>query len=734
MARKTRWMRSFWLAGLVAAVLAMAAQGDVLYVDVDATAGANTGESWADAYTDLQTALTAAESGDEVWVAEGIYKPSLPAGRDATFQLENGVALYGGFDGAETFRSQRRWSSHETTLSGDIGTVSDASDNAYTVVTSSSNDATAILDGFTVTAGNADQAVGGNPRGCGGGMYNVSSSPTVAHCVFEDNDANVSGGGMHNYASSPTVTECTFRDNSTQWTGGGGMYNNYTSSPTLTDCTFDNNSALNGGGVYNSVGSSPPMSRCTFSGNSAKSGGGMYNGNGCTPELTNCTFSGNEATDVGLGGGIYAAPNASSTVTHCTFSGNTAANKGGGLYIHDASPTLGATIVGNNSAPEGPDIYCLSAVVTSAGYNLVESGDDWTGSGPTDLVGSDPQLEALADNGGSTQTHALQTSSDAINAIPDGTFPGVTSDQCGTPRPQGSACDIGAYEYPVPEIDVSGLGQSIADGDTTPSTDDDTDFGTTAVGGPVNPNTFTITNTGDRDLTLTSSPSRISVQDGDADDFVLTADADATVAAGGGTTTFTITFEPTAPGLREATVSIANDDPDENPYTFSIQGFATSAAAFRVDREGDLFADGTVHAAELQSGSADIAEWVTVSEFVEAGDVLDLDPHLAGTYRLSRTACSSLVAGVVSTEPGVTLGGSLIDPGRAPLALTGIVPVRVTNEGGAIGPGDLLVTSSTRGHAMRWAGSAPCPCSLVGKALEPMDADTGVILVLLTAH
>ena len=68
------------------------------------------------------------------------------------------------------------------------------------------------------------------------------------------------------------------------------------------------------------------------------------------------------------------------------------------------------------------------------------------------------------------------------------------------------------------------------------------------------------------------------------------------------------------------------------------------------------------------------------------------------------------------------------------LALVGIVPVKVSAEGGPIQPGDLLVTSSTPGHAMRWAGPDLCPCSVVGKALEPMDEEQGVILVLLTAQ
>ena len=164
-------------------------------------------------------------------------------------------------------------------------------------------------------------------------------------------------------------------------------------------------------------------------------------------------------------------------------------------------------------------------------------------------------------------------------------------------------------------------------------------------------------------------------------------------------------------------------------------------AVFRVDEGGRVLADGAFYGDSFQSGSADVAEWVTVSQPLEAGDVVEFDPTATATYRLSAAPCSSLVAGVVSTEPGIVLGATVTDhsspityQSEALLALTGIVPVKVTDEGGPIRPGDLLVSSSTPGHAMRWAGPEPCPCALVGKALEPMTDETGMILVLLTAH
>ncbi|GAG10052.1 unnamed protein product, partial [marine sediment metagenome] len=111
---------------------------------------------------------------------------------------------------------------------------------------------------------------------------------------------------------------------------------------------------------------------------------------------------------------------------------------------------------------------------------------------------------------------------------------------------------------------------------------------------------------------------------------------------------------------------------------------------------------------------------------VEPGDVVELDPLNPGSYRLSSAVCSPWIAGVISTEPGVMLGSptthSLLTAhhSQALLALIGIVPVKVTGESGPIEIGDLLVTSSTPGHAMRWSGSGPCTCALVGKALEPL--------------
>ncbi|MFN8475442.1 MAG: hypothetical protein U0822_24875 [Anaerolineae bacterium] len=158
---RTRILVRFCLALLaLAAVLLLgqpASATGVVYV-VPGGAGTKDGTSWANA-KDLAAALTAANSGDELWVKAGTYKPTTTSDRTATFTLKSGVALYGGFAGAETQRSQRNWTTNVTILSGAIGTVNNTSDNSYHVVVGSLVDSTAVLDGFTITGGSADAPI-----------------------------------------------------------------------------------------------------------------------------------------------------------------------------------------------------------------------------------------------------------------------------------------------------------------------------------------------------------------------------------------------------------------------------------------------------------------------------------------------------------------------------------------------------------------------------------------------
>jgi hypothetical protein len=159
-------------------------------------------------------------------------------------------------------------------------------------------------------------------------------------------------------------------------------------------------------------------------------------------------------------------------------------------------------------------------------------------------------------------------------------YPGATGLREATLSIANDDSDENPYDFSIqgtgtaPEMDVQGNDISILDGDTVPSTTDGTDFGDAAAAGETVEHTFTIENAGGADLNLTGSP-RVEITGTHAADFSVTTQPDFPVASGE-SVTFTVEFDPSAAGLREATLSIANDDSDENPYTFAIQGTGTA--------------------------------------------------------------------------------------------------------------------------------------------------------------
>ena len=289
---------------------------------------------------------------------------------------------------------------------------------AYHVVQCISGEGTnTIIEGFTITGGNAQGSEG--PDFNGGGMLNIGSSPTVTNCIFSGNQADYGGGMYNGYGSNPTVTNCNFNNNTAGFWGagmfngqsspivtnckflsneagwdGGGMFNGQ-SNPTVTDCDFtDNIATYSGGGIYSKEGSSPSLTDCTFSGNMASDGGGIYNCEGSSPSLTDCTFSGNTASDGGgiyngqssptvincifsdnrgeYGGGISNLDDSNSTIINCTFRNNGANHAGGGIRNFESSPTITNSIFSGNSAGDyggGIFSYYGSLTVTNCTFS-----------------------------------------------------------------------------------------------------------------------------------------------------------------------------------------------------------------------------------------------------------------------------------------------------------------------------------------------------------------------------
>ena len=266
----------------------------------------------------------------------------------------------------------------------------------------------------------------------GGGIRNLGTM-TVSGSNVGYNYANADGGGIDNQGRL-NVSTSTLSQNST-YGDGGGIYSWVGSAGvTLTGCTLSNNRAT--------VGQSDPW------GGTVYGGGALYVSNYTTATLTNCTLASNTATD-GYGGGIDVVANGRATLLNCTLALNSAGHGGG--IASNAAFTLGLTntIVAENLATThiGPDIY---GAVTTADHNLVGNGAGETGivNGVNgDIVGVNPMLGPLANNGGPTETMALLVGSPAIGQADNAAAP--ATDQRGVTRQDvpGEATDIGAFEF-----------------------------------------------------------------------------------------------------------------------------------------------------------------------------------------------------------------------------------------------------------------------------------------------
>ena len=382
------------------------------------TNGANTNPAtatnWASSTADLRGAINASTSGDQVWVAAGVYTTVVGLtfpNRNRSFALKNGVAIYGGFVGNETNLSQRPAINpvaglpSSTTLSGEIGDPTSTADNNYHVVSTTGLTSSAVLDGFVITAGEAN---GTTSYSIGGGMYNINSSPHLNNLTFALNRSSYDGAGMYNTGGSPTLGSILFINNYGGGFGGGMCSINGT--PRLTNVLFQSNIATNGGGMHND-GSSSILTNVAFLGNFARDFGGAMSGVASMPQLTNVTFRNNSTRFGNSGGAIYNAYGDGPVLTNCVLFGS-----GGGDSIK------GGGTVATNSLFDN----------TVTGY----------GSSATNLTTGVSPFAA-------TNGVALAACSPAINAGNNSApgLTGISTDLAGNPRQVGAWVDMGAVEF-----------------------------------------------------------------------------------------------------------------------------------------------------------------------------------------------------------------------------------------------------------------------------------------------
>ncbi|GJM33534.1 MAG: hypothetical protein DHS20C18_25350 [Saprospiraceae bacterium] len=270
------------------------------------------GTSWASAYGDLQSALTRAQAGDQIWVAYGTYVPTANQDRKVSFVINDGIEVYGGFEGNEIRLEDRNTELYETILSGEIGSTSTIDDNSYTIIYTEGVSESTIVDGFTIRDGMANGfGDSGNVTSCGAAWFNNGSngkvsSPTIRNCNFENNYAR-EGGALYNYANAgacyPYILACNFVANKCDF-DGGAIFNdgNYgICSPIIKGCYFIENESTYGSGILNRGNrgeAKPIIENCIFAGNvSIVRGAAIYNNTEdrgiCEPIIKTCRFEEN---------------------------------------------------------------------------------------------------------------------------------------------------------------------------------------------------------------------------------------------------------------------------------------------------------------------------------------------------------------------------------------------------------------------------------------------------------
>lgn len=400
---------------LVLAAFASDASAATRHVRADAPPGGD-GTSWATASNDLRSTLVAAQPGDDLFVARGVYKPTTGTDQNLRFSVPSGVKIYGGFMGTEASIGERPADPDpdsadplfDTILSGEIG-VAGFTDNTFNVLDLEFCTNATLVDRLVVTRGIPAPSF---PRNRGGGLRIAGGSPVIATCLIIDNSGSEGAGAFLLFGSVPTLIDCTFRANiaasaggllvqtsnpifdgcrfidnqSTSFSGGAISYV-FTSGGEVKNCLFERNTTGNNGGAIDCViTSSPRISDCMFIDNATpltSGGGGALSFNGGAPIIERCTFRGNQ----GRQGGAVQDQSGAAVFTDCVFEMN-ASEFGGATYASGASSFTRCTFADNTSTTAGGMIVYGFPILTDCQFLNNIATHTGTGGGGIYIAGS----------------------------------------------------------------------------------------------------------------------------------------------------------------------------------------------------------------------------------------------------------------------------------------------------------------------------------------------------------
>lgn len=419
-------MKKNILCALLSCAIILQTNAAIIYVNDDAT-GLNTGTSWTNAFTDLQSAFVASFPGDEIWVAAGVYKPFTAP--DGHFDIPNTIKLYGGFAGTETMVNQRNITLNESILSGDVGVPGVSTDNADMVVHAYNVGAATRLDGFKIANARSD-----------GGVLIYNSSITVANCIIIANHSDQGGGGINKYGSGAvTLINCKITNNTTSASGGGIAFDE--NQLHIINCDISDNNAIEyAGGVYvnNAV---VTIDRSIFSGNVGDNGGAFAIMEYGEFEIYNSLIVGNQA-NIGAVFWVWMDNSDSHTIWNSTIAHNKSSVNGTFRWnVEDVNM--------RNSIFWGDDPYDFGS--TTGGniqYCIVDGGF----AGGSNISAANPQFilpgsGTLAPFNASAYNYRLPVNSPGVNSGSN-TFMSSTynHDLDDSARISGTKIDIGCYE------------------------------------------------------------------------------------------------------------------------------------------------------------------------------------------------------------------------------------------------------------------------------------------------